>query len=112
MSPSKNTQPRKTQPHKTVTVNLGHRSYDILIGENLLSKGGELIATHLNAPRLAIVTDETVYNLHGETLETALSDYKTHIILYHLAKVRKALKACRLYSNISLKPNLTVMILS
>lgn len=80
MSPSKNTQSRKTQPHKTVTVNLGHRSYDILIGENLLSKGGELIATHLNAPRLAIVTDETVYNLHGETLETALSDYKTHII--------------------------------
>ena len=76
MSPS-----QYPQPHKTVTVDLGHRSYDILIGENLLARTRQFIARHLDAPRLAIITDETVYSLHGKTLEAALSDYKTHMII-------------------------------
>ena len=65
----------------TVTVELGLRSYDIIIGENLLSKASEYIKPHLKAKRVAIVTDETVYGLHGKTLEAALADFDTHMIV-------------------------------
>ena len=56
----------------TVNVDLGHRSYDILIGDNLLSSAGDLIKSHLKAPRVAVVTDQNVYDLHGQSLETCL----------------------------------------
>ena len=65
----------------TVNVDLDHRSYDILIGDNLLSSAGDLIKSHLKAPRVAVVTDQNVYDLHGQSLETALSYYKTHMIV-------------------------------
>jgi len=65
----------------TVNVNLGARSYDIIIGEDLLSRAGEFLAPHLKAKRVAIVTDENVYALHGKTLEAALTDYETHMII-------------------------------
>jgi len=65
----------------TVSVDLGPRSYDIVIGENLLPKAGDYLAPHLKAKRVAIVTDENVYGLHGKTLEAALSNYETHMII-------------------------------
>jgi len=65
----------------TVSVDLGPRSYDIVIGENLLPKAGDYLAPHLKAKRMAIVTDENVYGLHGKTLEAALSNYETHMII-------------------------------
>ena len=66
---------------ETVRVNLGSRSYDILIGDNLLQSAADFIKPHLKAPRMAIVTDETVWGLHGSTLETALSGYQIHKII-------------------------------
>ena len=65
----------------TVSVDLGPRSYEIIIGENLLPKAADYLAPHLKAKRVAIVTDENVYDLHGKTLEAALSDYETHMII-------------------------------
>jgi len=65
----------------TVSVDLGPRGYDIVIGEDLLPKAGDYLAPHLKAKRVAIVTDENVYGLHGKTLEAALSDYETHMII-------------------------------
>jgi len=56
----------------TVTVDLGSRSYDILIGRGLLATlGGELLARLPNT-RTVIVTDETVAKLHLATLHAAL----------------------------------------
>jgi 3-dehydroquinate synthase len=66
---------------KTVSVDLGTRSYDIIIGENSLARAGTFLKPHLKANRVAIVTDETVYGLHGETLEAALADFETHMIV-------------------------------
>lgn len=66
---------------ETVRVNLGSRSYDILIGDNLLQSAADFIKPHLKAPRVTIVTDETVWGLHGSTLETALSGYQIHKII-------------------------------
>jgi 3-dehydroquinate synthase len=57
----------------TVSVNLGNRSYDIHIGENLLQETGHNIAPLLNRPFIAIVTDENVARHHLKTLEASLA---------------------------------------
>jgi 3-dehydroquinate synthase len=58
-------------PEKVV-VGLGHRSYDILIGPNLLAGAGEAIAARLPGARAAIVTDANVAALHLATLTASL----------------------------------------
>jgi 3-dehydroquinate synthase len=52
----------------TVHVSLAGRSYDIAIGPGLIDRAGELSAGLLMAPRVIVVTDETVAPLHGERL--------------------------------------------
>jgi 3-dehydroquinate synthase len=59
--------------HKSVSVALGDRSYDILIGEGLLARAGELVRPHLQRGFAAIVTDENVAKHHLATLQAALS---------------------------------------
>ena len=73
-----------------VSVDLGPRSYDIVIGEDLLQKAGDYLAPHLKAKRVAIVTDENVYGLHGKALETALSDFETHMIVRPAGESQKS----------------------
>ena len=58
--------------HRTVSVDLGDRSYDIHIGPTVLSEAGALMRSVLNRPNAIIVTDETVAPLHLETLTTSL----------------------------------------
>ena len=74
----------------TVTVDLGPRSYDIVIGDDVLTRAGKLIAAHLKAPRLAVVTDETVNALHGKALRAALSNYDTHMIIRPVGESQKS----------------------
>ena len=56
-----------------VTVDLGARSYDILIGRNVLEAAGAEIARRLPGARVAIVTDETVADLHLTPLAASLA---------------------------------------
>jgi 3-dehydroquinate synthase len=56
-----------------VTVNLGPRSYDILIGRGVIDRAGFEIATRLPDARAAIVTDETVARLYLGTLTASLA---------------------------------------
>jgi 3-dehydroquinate synthase len=49
----------------TVSVSLAGRSYDILIGPALIDRVGELSAPLLAAPRVIVVTDETVAPLYA-----------------------------------------------
>jgi len=83
----------------TVTVELGARSYDIVIGEDLLSRAGEFLKPHLKAPRVAIVTDETVHALHGATLSAALSDYETHMIVRPAGESQKSFEGLQTVLN-------------
>src|SRR5260221_288291 len=55
-----------------VSVDLGPRSYDILIGRGLLQRTGGLVAERMPKVRAAIVTDETVAGLHLATLTASL----------------------------------------
>lgn len=58
---------------QTVHVPLPGREYDIRIAEGLLSRAGAEIAPLLNRPRVAVITDETVAELHLETLRAGLA---------------------------------------
>lgn len=52
----------------SVSVDLGPRSYDILIGENLLAQAANLISPHLASKRVVIVSDETVAGLYRDKI--------------------------------------------
>jgi len=55
-----------------VRVELGARSYDIRIGPGLLAQAGALLRPVLAAPRVVVVTDETVAGLYLAPLRAAL----------------------------------------
>jgi 3-dehydroquinate synthase len=59
------------QPHERIDIPLGDRSYPILIGPHLL-EDDELLAEHVVARNLLIVTNETIAPLYLRPLETAL----------------------------------------
>ncbi len=56
-----------------VRVDLGARSYDVLIGTDLVAGAGGALAPLLRRKRVAIVTDETVADLHLPALTAALT---------------------------------------
>ena len=58
---------------KTVTVPLENRSYDILIGEDLISNFPSYLEPSLSRKFLAIVTDKNVENLNLSKLVKVLS---------------------------------------
>ncbi len=53
-------------------LDLGPRSYDIVIGSGLLHEAGNLIAPHLRRPRAVIVADAAVAGLYLEPLTQSL----------------------------------------
>ena len=58
----------------TVAVELGDRSYEIIIGQGLIGRAGKEIAARLPGLRVAIVTDENLAATHLPMLQTALDD--------------------------------------
>ncbi len=58
---------------RTVRVGLGERAYDVVVGGGLLDKAGVLLAPLLKQGRTAIVSDATVWALHGERLTKSLA---------------------------------------
>lgn len=60
---------------KTVRVELANRGYDILIGEGLLVRAGELIRPLMGEGRnkVFVIGDESVVRIHGAALDSALA---------------------------------------
>ena len=58
---------------QTVRVDLGARSYDIIIGKGLLAEAGTRIATALPGARLGVITDENVAAAHLPQFMTSLA---------------------------------------
>lgn len=56
---------------KRIHVNLSE-GYDVRIGEGLLEKAGEEIASVIPACKAGVITDDTVMNLYGEKLKDCL----------------------------------------
>lgn len=66
-----------------VTVNAS-KSYDILIGEGLLSQSGSIIKEKMLTDKAFIVTDDIVSKLYLETLTASLNDagIRTHTFVF------------------------------
>ncbi|OHV75334.1 3-dehydroquinate synthase [Ensifer sp. LCM 4579] len=58
---------------RSVRVNLGDRSYDILIGPGLIAAAGREIAARLKGRRVAVITDENVAPCYLEPLMASLA---------------------------------------
>ena len=69
---------------KTVSVNLPHHPYKIIIGDEVLGESGELIKKLFPDSRVAIITDENVNKLHGNALRKNLKkagiSYETIVV--------------------------------
>jgi 3-dehydroquinate synthase len=57
---------------RKITVGLGQRSYDVRVGPGLIDGAGEAMAPLLKRRRTAVVSDATVWGLHGARLSAAL----------------------------------------
>ncbi len=57
---------------RSVPVDLGERAYEVLIGPGLLDTAGERLRPLVRRDRVAVVSDRTVWGLHGARLTAAL----------------------------------------
>jgi 3-dehydroquinate synthase len=57
---------------RRIDVGLGVRSYTVQVGPGLVDRAGELMAPLVPRRRTAVVSDETVWGLHGARLTAAL----------------------------------------
>ncbi|MBA4348988.1 MAG: 3-dehydroquinate synthase [Thermodesulfovibrio sp.] len=82
-----------------VSVKLGKRSYEVVIGRQSLSDIGERIRTFVFSPRIAIISNPTVFNLYGDDIMVSLKkagfgcshvlipdgeEYKDHLWAYYI----------------------------
>ncbi len=67
--------------HRTLTIDLGTRSYPIFIGAGLLNHA-DLLRSYLRGSQVLIVSNDTVAPLYLEQLRAALSGYRVsqHIV--------------------------------
>jgi 3-dehydroquinate synthase len=66
---------------KTLSLDLGERSYPIYIGQGLLGRS-ELLAPHIGGSRVVIVTNETVAPLYLDRLSVSVARYRpVHVVL-------------------------------
>ncbi|MDX3929793.1 MAG: 3-dehydroquinate synthase [Shinella sp.] len=63
-----------TKPKRNVRVELGDRSYDILIGPGLIAASGSEIAARLKGRKTAVVTDEHVAPLYLDAFMASLRE--------------------------------------
>jgi 3-dehydroquinate synthase len=64
----------ETRAATAITVALGDRSYDVLVGPRLLPQAARLIAARVGKARCGIITDENVAPRHLGVLEAALEE--------------------------------------
>ncbi len=77
---------------KTLTVSLGDRSYDIVIGEGLLARAAAFVVPMLAQKRVIVVTDAHVAKHHLAPLTQSLeaAHIKTHTIILHPGEQTKS----------------------
>ena len=65
---------------KTLTVDLGERSYPIHIGPSLLSQP-ELVSQHVHGKQVMIVSNETIAPLYMEKARTLFGNFEVHEVI-------------------------------
>ena len=69
---------------KTVTISLGARSYNIIVGPSLINKAAEFIFPIISHQPLIVVTDNNVGKLHLESLSKSLANAKINFVVIQL----------------------------
>ncbi len=69
---------------KEITVKTSSE-YQVLIGKNLIDSAGELIREVLVPCKVAVISDDTVYSLYGETLVKALKNSGFSVVKFCFA---------------------------
>ncbi|WP_075179180.1 3-dehydroquinate synthase [Neptunomonas phycophila] len=64
---------------QSLSVNLGERSYPIIIGEEIFN--AELIKPYIHAKQVMIVTNDTIAPLYLDALKACLSDYQVDVVI-------------------------------
>lgn len=64
---------------QTVAVGLGDRAYEVKIGGGLVSEAGAYLRPLLKRSRVAVVSDQTVWQLHGGRLTAALQRHDIEV---------------------------------
>ena len=57
---------------ETLTVGLGNRAYDIVIGPDLIERAGSILGPIAAGRQIIIISDKTVAKLHLDRLMTGL----------------------------------------
>ena len=70
---------RLTEPTR-VRVDLAERSYDIVIGPRLIANAGVWLKPFAKQTRVFVISDETVWHLHGGALRAGLTDSDFSVI--------------------------------
>ena len=65
---------------RTVRVSLGHRSYDIHIGEDLLQDVGRLISEQAVGKRVFLISNITVFELYGQQVVDCLTESELEVV--------------------------------
>ena len=68
---------------RNIAVGLGARAYEVVVGQGLLDTAGEQMSPFLKRRRTAVVSDATVWGLHGARLTAALerAGIETHPVV-------------------------------
>jgi 3-dehydroquinate synthase len=96
---------------ETVTVPLGNRSYDIVIGHGLLTEAG----TRIRQKRVCIITDKNVAKHHLPALEKSLKEAGTevHTLILPAGEKTKSFKCLQqvidFVLNLSIERNFTLI---
>ena len=65
----------------TLTVDLGQRSYDIIIGSGLLGQVGGILKKLALGSKILLVSNPTVYELYGEECAASLKNSGFEMVL-------------------------------
>jgi len=81
---------------KKITVDLGPRSYDILIGYKIIDQLGSILEKLNLGQDAVIITNQTIHHLHGGHLHSHLSryGYSTRFMLVADSERSKSYKTC------------------
>ena len=79
---------------KKLRVNTNQKSYDILIGNNLINNAGNFLQNHIKNQRVFVITNKTINKLYYTSLEKSLTkkNIKTYKIIIGEGENHKNIK--------------------
>lgn len=60
---------------KIININLGSKNYDVMIQKGIVKDSASIINNLYDYKKIAIITDENVYELHGDSLNKSFGFY-------------------------------------